>query len=133
MPFLERFTEALYALFRIVFGLMFFSHGAQKVLGWFGGQKMDAPLPLVAGWIEFALLRNSLNRRIGRTGLSISRMAVLWGSAVAGGVVAWGVKLAIPWTDPLVRGALILPAFGATYLACAAALGVDVRRQLLRG
>jgi putative oxidoreductase len=52
MPFLERFTEALYALFRIVFGLMFFSHGAQKVLGWFGGQKMDAPLPLVAGWIE---------------------------------------------------------------------------------
>jgi len=52
MPFLERFTEALYALFRIVFGRMFFSHGAQKVLGWFGGQKMDAPLPLVAGWIE---------------------------------------------------------------------------------
>jgi putative oxidoreductase len=52
MPFLERFTDALYALFRIVFGLMFFSHGAQKVLGWFGGQKMDAPLPLVAGWIE---------------------------------------------------------------------------------
>src|SRR3954468_12654817 len=52
MPFLERFTEALYALFRIVFGLMFFSHGAQKVLGWFGGQKMDAPLPVVAGGIE---------------------------------------------------------------------------------
>jgi putative peptidoglycan lipid II flippase len=87
----------------------------------------------VAGWIEFALLRNSLNRRIGPTGLSISRMAVLWGSAVAGAVVAWGVKLAIPWTDPLVRGALILPAFGATYLACTAAVGVDVRRQLLRG
>jgi putative oxidoreductase len=52
MPFLARFTDALYALFRIVFGLLFFSHGAQKVLGWFGGQKADAALPLVAGWIE---------------------------------------------------------------------------------
>ncbi len=52
MPFLERFTEALYALFRIIFGLMFFSHGGQKLFGWFGGQKVDATLPLVAGWIE---------------------------------------------------------------------------------
>ncbi len=52
MPFLERFTDALYALFRIVFGLLFFSHGAEKVFGWFGGPKVDAPLPLVAGWIE---------------------------------------------------------------------------------
>jgi hypothetical protein len=27
---------------------------------------------------------------------------------------------------------LILPAFGVTYLACTALLGIDVRRQLLR-
>jgi putative oxidoreductase len=52
MPFLERYTDVLYAIFRIIFGLMFFSHGAQKVFGLFGGQKMSAPLPLVAGWIE---------------------------------------------------------------------------------
>ncbi|HEY3570692.1 MAG TPA: DoxX family protein [Thermoanaerobaculia bacterium] len=52
MPFLERFTEALYALFRIIFGLMFFSHGGQKLFGWFGGQKVPGGLPVVAGWIE---------------------------------------------------------------------------------
>ena len=52
MPFLERFTDALYAVFRIVFGLLFFSHGAQKVLGLFGGEKVPGGLPLVAGWIE---------------------------------------------------------------------------------
>jgi putative peptidoglycan lipid II flippase len=85
-----------------------------------------------AGWIEFALLRRSLSRRIGPTGVNISRMAVLWGSALAGAAVAWGVRLATPWTDPLARGALILPAFGLTYLACTALLGVDVRRHMFR-
>lgn len=52
MPFLERFTDELYALFRIVFGLLFFSHGGQKIFGWFGGQKAPGGLPAVAGWIE---------------------------------------------------------------------------------
>lgn len=87
----------------------------------------------VAGWIEFALLRHSLNERIGPTGVGVSRMVILWGSAVAAAAVAWGVRLAIPWTNPLVRGALILPAFGVTYLVCTALLGINVRQQLLRG
>ena len=54
MRFLERYTEPIYALFRIIFGLLFASHGAQKHFGMFGGQKMapDAGLPYFAGWIE---------------------------------------------------------------------------------
>jgi putative oxidoreductase len=52
MRFLERFTDVFYAIFRIIFGMLFFSHGAQKVFGWFGGPKADATLPMVAGWIE---------------------------------------------------------------------------------
>jgi len=51
MGFLARYTNALYALFRIVFGLLFAGHGAQKVLG-IGGPKMTDTLPVVAGWIE---------------------------------------------------------------------------------
>jgi putative peptidoglycan lipid II flippase len=86
----------------------------------------------VAGWIEFALLRRSLAGRIGETGLPASRLAILWGSALVAAAVAWAVRLALPWTNPLVRGALILPAFGVSYLACTAALGIDVRRHLLR-
>jgi putative oxidoreductase len=55
MRFLERFNEPIYALFRIVFGLLFASHGAQKAFGWFlvqGQEKADS-LPLIAaGWFE---------------------------------------------------------------------------------
>ena len=52
MPFLARFVEPIYAIFRIVFGLLFACHGAQKILGLLGGPKMDAPLMIAAGWIE---------------------------------------------------------------------------------
>ena len=34
----ERYMPYTYALFRIVFGLMFLSHGLQKVFGMFGGR-----------------------------------------------------------------------------------------------
>ena len=33
----SRFTEAVYALFRVVFGLLFIMHGLQKLVGMFGG------------------------------------------------------------------------------------------------
>src|ERR1043166_5208090 len=52
MGFLGRYTDVIYALFRIIFGLLFASHGAQKILGMFGGQKAGEPLMMVAGWIE---------------------------------------------------------------------------------
>jgi putative oxidoreductase len=35
----ERYAPITYALFRIVFGLLFFLFGLQKMFGWFGGQQ----------------------------------------------------------------------------------------------
>lgn len=59
MRFLERYIDVIYALFRIIFGLLFASHGAQKLLGWFGGIDgkgtplgPEGGLGYVAGWIE---------------------------------------------------------------------------------
>jgi putative oxidoreductase len=43
----ERFAPMTYALFRIVFGLLFFMFGLQKMLGWFGGPV--APLMSLQG------------------------------------------------------------------------------------
>jgi putative oxidoreductase len=49
-----RASEILYALLRLVAGLLFACHGAQKLFGAFGGKVMTGmPLMLVAGIIEF--------------------------------------------------------------------------------
>ena len=47
----------------------------------------------LAGWAEFWLLRRTLNRRIGRTGLPAPLMARLWTAAAAAAAAGWGVKL----------------------------------------
>ena len=51
MPFLARYSGQLYAVFRVVFGLLFMTHGLQK-LGFLGGQKVGAPLMMLAAGIE---------------------------------------------------------------------------------
>ena len=52
---LGRYAEIVYALLRFVAGALFACHGAQKLFGVLGGQKMTGvPLMLVGGLIEFA-------------------------------------------------------------------------------
>jgi putative peptidoglycan lipid II flippase len=79
----------------------------------------------VAGWVEFTLLRRTLNRRIGHTGLPAVLTAKLWLAAVVAGALAWAVKLAIGVAHPVSGGALILATYGAGYLALTYALRVE--------
>ena len=71
----------------------------------------------IAGWIEFALLRRTLNRRIGRTGLALPFVAKLWAGAVAGAAVGWAIKLLIGSRHPVIIAALVLVPYGLTYFA----------------
>lgn len=51
---LGKYAEPLLALFRLVAGILFAFHGAQKLFGAFGGQVMTSdPQMLLAGIIEF--------------------------------------------------------------------------------
>jgi putative peptidoglycan lipid II flippase len=89
----------------------------------------------IAGWIEFALLRRSLNRRIGRTGLSAGYVAKLWAGALAGALLGWGLKLILPQLHPIALAALVLIPYGVLYFAVTSALGIPealatVRRVL---
>lgn len=51
---LGRYAEPLYAAMRVVVGLLFACHGAQKLFGVLGGQsQLDSPKLLAAGLVEF--------------------------------------------------------------------------------
>ena len=78
----------------------------------------------VAAWIECALLRRSLAPRIGDVGVDRPYQVRLWSASLAAAGVAWGAKLVLGVTHPLLLGAVALPLYGATYLAVTAGMGI---------
>ena len=56
MKSLNRFADPVYCIMRLIVGLMFACHGAQKILGWFAkpGQPPAPPdlMMTIGGWIE---------------------------------------------------------------------------------
>ena len=80
----------------------------------------------VAGWVEFILLRSNLNRRIGHTGVAPSYLMRLWIAGLVAAPVAFATKLALPPLHPLVRGAVVLPLYGAVFLGLALLFRVPV-------
>ena len=82
----------------------------------------------VAGWVEMLLLRSSLNARIGQTGLPISYVATLWGSAAVAAALAWGAKLAVGPLHPIVLAAIVLGVYGVVFIGATLALRVPEAR-----
>ena len=85
----------------------------------------------LAGWVEFILLRRSLNRRIGWTGLPFSYVSKLWVSAGASAAAAWAVKLALGALHPVVLAALVLTPYGLLYFGLTSALGLEESRAVV--
>ncbi|MDQ1611087.1 MAG: putative peptidoglycan lipid flippase [Pyrinomonadaceae bacterium] len=71
----------------------------------------------MAGWVEFFLLRRTLNQRIGRTGLPFAYISKLWLAALLSAVIAWGIKLLVGRRHPLLLAALVLVPYGLLYFA----------------
>lgn len=87
----------------------------------------------MAAWVEFALLRSRLNRRIGVTGLSAPFTIKLWGLAVASAAIAVAVQ---HFTDPMgrfVSGLVVVAVYGIAYLGGAMVLGIPEARGILGG
>lgn len=78
----------------------------------------------VAAWVEYRMLRRSLQARIGHVPFSVSRLAKLWASALTGAAVAILVEWRLPVASPILRGLLILIPYGAVYLGMTHILGV---------
>jgi putative peptidoglycan lipid II flippase len=86
----------------------------------------------LAGWLEFAFLRRTLNRRIGPTGLPLSLVVKLWIASIAAAAAGWAVKLAIGHRNPILAAALILTPYGLVYFGVAAAFRLEELREVLR-
>ena len=83
----------------------------------------------VSGWVEFALLRWALNRRIGWTGLERSFLAKLWALALGAAAIGFFMKLHMAGFGPRIQGLAILSTYGGLYFFGAWMLGLPELKQ----
>jgi putative peptidoglycan lipid II flippase len=69
----------------------------------------------LAGWLEYALLRQALRKRLGAVDLPARTRAVLWSAAALAAALAWGARLLNAEAPMLVRTGLVLGIYGMTY------------------
>ena len=79
----------------------------------------------IAGWVEMLMLRRTLNSRIGHTGLPFDYIVKLWSAAIAGGIVAWLLKLTLPSMHPAISAVIILGPYGLVFLGATFLLRVS--------
>jgi putative peptidoglycan lipid II flippase len=129
-------TPLKFALLRITVGAALGWTGSVLVPRWtginpiWGGAGLTAASG-VAAWVEFSLLRRSLNARIGRTGVPATYLAALWGAGLSSAALAWGAKLLLGDVGPVRSGIVILGVYGAAYFALTAAFGIPESRESL--
>jgi putative peptidoglycan lipid II flippase len=85
----------------------------------------------ISSWIEFALLRHTLNRRIGATGLSPTYLAKGWGAALVAAGIGRALLLAAGHRNPILLAIVVLGPYGIIYFAGAAVLGLPEVRAIL--
>ncbi|MDX2191896.1 MAG: murein biosynthesis integral membrane protein MurJ [Gemmatimonadales bacterium] len=141
------FSSAFYALqdTRTPLRIALVRVGASGLLGWLAAFHLPsaagvdarwgaAGLTLAAsaaGWLEWALLRRALARRVGTLPVAMGATARTWVAAAAAGAGGWLVSGAVDGAHPVVAAVLVLGAFGLLYAAGALALGVAEVAALL--
>lgn len=130
-------TPLVYAVIRVGLGSIlgyFFSIHLPGLLG-FESRLGAAGLTIasgLAGWVEFVLLRRSLNRRIGRTGLTLSYSAKLWLGAILGAGVGWALKILVGGWHPVPLAMVVLGGYGICYFGVGYLLGVPQAQMIIR-
>lgn len=86
----------------------------------------------LAGWIEFYMLRHTLNKKIGETGLSLSFQLKLWGVALASSAVAFGVKFMLnDFGHVILRAVIVLGIYGVLYFGLGYVFKIDQAASLV--
>jgi putative peptidoglycan lipid II flippase len=84
----------------------------------------------ISSWVEFSLLRRTMNRRIGATGLPSAYLAKGWGAALAAAGIGRALLLAVGHRNPIIVAIVVLGPYGIAYFAGAAVLGLPEVRAL---
>jgi putative peptidoglycan lipid II flippase len=85
----------------------------------------------LAGWVEFALLRRTLNNKIGRTGLPLSYVSKLWASAGVAAAIGWALKLFVGGRHPFITATVVLGAYGVIYFLLTSLIGLPESRMVV--
>ncbi|MEO8945467.1 MAG: lipid II flippase MurJ, partial [Gemmatimonadaceae bacterium] len=128
-------TPLKFALVRLALTTVLGAVFAFQAPGWFGVDPKLGAAGLtasagIAGWVEFMLLRRGLTRRIGRTGLSIRYVSLLWAAGLAGAALASVARLLVPTSRPIWLAAVALTTFGVSYIGFAALLKIPEAANL---
>jgi putative peptidoglycan lipid II flippase len=123
-------TPLRYALVRVLLTVTLGYVCALWLPGWLGIEIRWGVAGLtasagVAGWVEFALLRRTLNVRIGRTGLPAALVAKLWGAAALAAALAWAAKTGLRLFSPFLGSICVLAVYGLGYIALAWVLRIE--------
>ncbi len=78
----------------------------------------------VAGWLEFLLLRHGLHKRIGAVPSGSGRIFRLWAVAIVVALACYGLKLVLPFHQPILVGICVLGVYCGLYLAVTQWLGI---------
>jgi putative peptidoglycan lipid II flippase len=85
----------------------------------------------IAGWIEFALLRQALAERVGKIALPPDFILKLWSVAFLGAGLGYLIKELLGTVHPLFLAILVLPVYAAVYFSGSFFLGVEESRSTL--
>ena len=78
----------------------------------------------LSGWIEFYLLRKSMNAKIGDTGLKIKYQITLWSCAIMASLIGLAIKYFIHFR-PILSAIFIFSSFGVAYFGITYLLKID--------
>jgi putative peptidoglycan lipid II flippase len=84
-----------------------------------------------AGWVEFLLLKHSLNKIVGKTALGLSFQFKLWVIGLVAAALGVALKLyLIPHWHPILKALLVIGVYGGVYIGGAIALKIPETRAL---
>jgi putative peptidoglycan lipid II flippase len=115
-------TPLNYALIRVALTISLGYVAALKLPGWLGISPTWSVAGLtasagIAAWVEFALLRRSIAKRIGPVGVDARYVGTLWLAAGVSAIAGYSIKLLMGVAHPLVLGLVALPVYGVCYFS----------------